>query len=71
MVTRTKYKKEGNWFQCDCICEDGYCFTFWFRCDTAPCPVPNDVSDRECLSRTATAAVPVGVQRWLWRFRSE
>ena len=47
MVTRIKYKKEGDGFQCDCICEDGYCFTFWFRCDTAPRTVPKDVSDRD------------------------
>ena len=47
MVTRIKYKKEGDGFQCDCICEDGYCFTFWFRCDDAPRAVPKDVSDRD------------------------
>jgi hypothetical protein len=49
MVTRIKYKKEGDadGFQCDCICEDGYCITFWFRCDNPPCPVPKDVSDRD------------------------
>lgn len=47
MVTRIKYKKEGDGFQCDCICEDGYCITFWFRCDNPPVPVPKDVSDRD------------------------
>ena len=47
LVTRIKYKREGDGFQCDCICEDGYCITFWIRCDTAPCPVPKDVSDRD------------------------
>ena len=47
MVTRIKYKKEGDGFQCDCICEDGYCFTFWFRCDKPPRPAPIDVSERD------------------------
>lgn len=47
MVTRIKYKKEGDGFQCDCICEDGYCFTFWFRCDRPPTPTPKDVSERD------------------------
>ena len=51
MVTRIKYKKEGDGFQCDCICEDGYCYTFWFRCDVPPRPAPDDVSarDNRCL----------------------
>ena len=47
LVTRIKYKKEGDGFQCDCICEDGYCFTFWFRCDLPPRPAPADVSERD------------------------
>jgi ribosomal protein L37AE/L43A len=28
---RITYKKEGDGFQCDCICDDGYTFTFYFR----------------------------------------
>ena len=47
LVTRIKYKKEGDGFQCDAICEDGYCFTFWFRCDLPPRPAPKDVSERD------------------------
>ena len=47
LVTRIKYKKEGDGFQCDAICEDGYCFTFWYRCDTPPRVVPADVSARD------------------------
>ena len=30
------YKKEGDGFQCDCICDDGYTFTFYFRNQPAP-----------------------------------
>lgn len=47
MVTRIKYKREGDGFQCDSLCEDGYCYTFWFRCDNPPRAVPKDVSDRD------------------------
>lgn len=28
---RITYKKEGDGFQCDCIADDGYTFTFYFR----------------------------------------
>ena len=47
LATRIKYKREGDGFQCDCLCEDGYCYTFWFRCDNPPRTVPKDVSDRD------------------------
>mmetsp|Transcript_819 Transcript_819/g.2259 ORF Transcript_819/g.2259 Transcript_819/m.2259 type:complete len:317 (+) Transcript_819:3-953(+) len=47
LVTRIKYKKEGDGFQCDAISEDGYCFTFWFRCDLPVRPAPKDVSERD------------------------
>jgi len=33
---RITYKKEGDGFQCDCICDDGYTFTFYFRNQPAP-----------------------------------
>ena len=28
---RITYKKEGDVFQCDCIANDGYTFTFYFQ----------------------------------------
>ena len=46
-VTRIKFKKEGDGYQADVLCEDGYTYTFWFRCDLPPRPVPKDVSDRD------------------------
>ena len=33
---RINYKKEGDGFQCDCIADDGYTFTFYFRNQPAP-----------------------------------
>ena len=33
---RIIYKKEGDGFQCDCIAEDGYTFTLYFRNQPAP-----------------------------------
>jgi len=30
------YKKEGNGFQADALCQDGYCYQFYFRNDPAP-----------------------------------
>jgi hypothetical protein len=30
------YKKEGDGFQADCICESGYTYTFYFRNVPAP-----------------------------------
>ena len=47
MVTRIKNKREGDGFQCDCICEDGYTITFWYRCDNLPCTPDPDVSPRD------------------------
>ncbi len=31
MKLRISYKKEGDGFQCDAICDRGYTFAFWFR----------------------------------------
>ncbi len=31
MKLRISYKREGDGFQCDAICDAGYTFTFWFR----------------------------------------
>ena len=30
------YKKEGDGFQCDALCDDGYTFTFYFRHEPPP-----------------------------------
>jgi hypothetical protein len=31
MKLRISYKREGDGFQCDAICDGGYTFSFWFR----------------------------------------
>jgi len=36
MKLRISYKREGDGFQCDAICESGYTFAFWFRHGDAP-----------------------------------
>ena len=33
---RIAYKKEGDGFQCDALCQDGYTYTFYFRKQSAP-----------------------------------
>ena len=33
---RITYKKEGDGFQCDALCQDGYTFTFYFRNQPVP-----------------------------------
>jgi hypothetical protein len=33
---RINYKKEGDGFQCDAICSDGYTFTVYFQNIAAP-----------------------------------
>ena len=35
-MLRISYKKEVDGFQCDCVADDGYIFTFYFRNHTAP-----------------------------------
>ena len=47
LVVRIKNKNEGDGLQADCICDEGYTFTFWFRCDHLPCTRDKDVSDRD------------------------
>ena len=43
---RIAYKKEGDGFQCDCLAEDGYTFTFYFHNQ----PVPKYWLDQGLLS---------------------
>ncbi len=41
---RISYKSEGNGFQCDAVCDDGYTFLFYFRHGDAP---PSLISSRK------------------------
>ena len=33
---RVTYKNEGDGFQCDALCDDGFCYQFYFRNEPAP-----------------------------------
>ena len=35
-ILRINYKREGDGFQCDAICSDGYTYSFYFRNQPAP-----------------------------------
>ena len=35
-IIRITFKKEGDGFQCDSLCTDGYTYTFYFRNQPAP-----------------------------------
>ena len=65
LVTRIKYKREGDGFQADCICDDGYTITFWFRCDHLPCTAEKDVSDRDTRCAWLVDQLPGA---WYWLF---
>ena len=47
LVVRIKNKNEGDGLQVDCICDDGYTITFWFRSDQLPCARDGNTSDRD------------------------
>jgi hypothetical protein len=36
MKLRISYKKEGDSFQCDALCDEGYMFSFFFRHGNPP-----------------------------------
>ena len=36
MKLRISYKREGDGFQCDALCDEGYTFSFYFRHGDAP-----------------------------------
>ena len=36
MKLRISYKREGDGFQCDALCDEGYTFAFFFRHGDAP-----------------------------------
>ena len=39
---RINYKKEGDGFQCDAICADGYTFSVYFRDVASPQQLPDN-----------------------------
>ena len=54
---RISYKEEGDGFQCDALCDDGYTFSFYFRHGDPPTlPVPAEFKDSD-LSPTAQRVV--------------
>lgn len=67
LVTRikTSQKKEGDGFQCDAICEDGYTITFHFRCDRLPCVQEKDISPRDTRCAWLVEQLP-GAWYHLW-----
>ena len=36
MKLRISYKREGDGFQCNAVCDNGYTFSFWFRHGDSP-----------------------------------
>ena len=36
LKVRITYKREGDGFQCEAICDRGYTYAFWFRCAKPP-----------------------------------
>ena len=57
---RITYKKEGDGFQCDAICDRGYTYAFWFRHGDPP-KLPSMYDDLK-LSPTATRVVWLALQ---------
>mgnify|MGYP003894362215 CR=1 FL=1 len=55
MKLRISYKREGDGFQCDAVCESGYTFAFWFRHGEAP-TLPKEFKHLD-LSPTACRVV--------------
>jgi hypothetical protein len=52
---RISYKREGDGFQCDALCDEGYTFSFYFRHGNAP-KIPSKY-DRFGLSDTAKRVI--------------
>ena len=55
LALRITYKREGDGYQCDAVCEDGYTFSFYFRHGDAP-KLPERFNDLQ-LSNTAKRVV--------------
>jgi hypothetical protein len=59
---RISYKKEGDSFQCDAVCDNGYTFSFYF-CHGDPPPLPNEFKENlPNLSPTAMRGVWLALQ---------
>jgi hypothetical protein len=59
---RIYYKKKGDGFQCDAVCDDGYTFAFYFRHGDPP-PLPNEFKEKlPDLSPTAMRVVWLALQ---------
>ena len=57
---RISYKKEGDGFQCDAICDRGYTYAFWFRHGDPP-KLPSKYDDLK-LSPTSCRVVWLALQ---------
>jgi hypothetical protein len=57
MKLRISYKREGDGFQCDAVCDKGYTFSFWFRHGPPPKFKPEGKYKNFDLSPTATRVV--------------
>lgn len=55
MKIRISYKREGDGFQCDALCDRGYTYSFWFRCGKPPV-IPQTFKHHD-LSPTAKRVV--------------
>lgn len=55
LALRITYKREGDGYQCDAVCEDGYTFSFYFRHGDAP-KLPDSFKDLQ-LSNTAKRVI--------------
>lgn len=57
MKLRISYKREGDGFQCDAVCDKGYTFSFWFRHGPPPKFKPEGKYKNFDLSPTALRVV--------------
>ena len=59
---RIYYKKKGDGFQCDAVCDDGYTFAFYFRHGDPPL-LPNEFKEKlPDLSPTAMCVIWLALQ---------
>ena len=67
-ILRINYKKEGDGFQCDALCSDGYTFSFYFHNQPAPkCSIdkgmyPLKERCMEILEQVRSSAHSVGME---------
>jgi hypothetical protein len=60
LKVRITYKREGDGFQCNAICDRGYTYSFWFRC-AKPLNLPATFKHYD-LSPTAKRVVWLALQ---------